>query len=90
MSFLKRMFGIGGAQAPAAEITHEGYRIVATPQKEGDQYRLHGEISREISGEMKTHTLIRADLFPASEDCVEQTFRKAKQVIKEQGMRIFS
>ena len=90
MSFLKRLFGIGGAQAPAAEITHEGYRIVATPQKEGDHYRLHGEISREISGEIKTHKLIRADLFPAADDCVEQTFRKAKQVIREQGDRIFS
>ncbi len=91
MSFLKRLFGAGGAgAAPAEEIVHEGYRIVATPQKEGDQFRLHGTISMEIDGEVKTHTLIRADLFPASDDCVTQTFVKAKQVIKEQGTRIFS
>ncbi len=90
MSFLKRLFGAKGAgAAPAAEIIHEGYRIAATPQKEGDQFRLHGTISKEIDGELKSHTLIRADLFPASEDCVAQTFVKAKQVIKEQGTAIF-
>ena len=89
MSFLKRLFG-SGAASPAASIVHEGYTIAATPQKEGDQYRLHGKISKEIDGEVKTHTLIRADLFPAPEDCVAQTFVKAKQIIKEQGTRIFS
>lgn len=89
MSFLKRLFG-GGASSPAAEFVHEGYTITATPQKEGDQFRLHGTISKVVDGEVKTHTLIRADLFPAFEDCVAQTFVKAKQVIKEQGTRIFS
>ena len=90
MSFLKRLFGAGGAgSAPAAEIVHDGYRIAATPQKEGDQFRLHGTISKEVDGEMKTHILIRADLFPAAEDCVAQTFVKAKQVIKERGAAIF-
>ena len=91
MSFLKRLFGAGGNQPKvAAEIVHEGYRIAATPQKEGDQFRLHGTITKDIDGETKTHLLIRADLFPAADDCVAQTFVKAKQIIKEQGTRIFS
>lgn len=94
MSFLSKLFGSGsgggGATGgPVAEMDHEGYKIIATPQREGDHYRLHGTISKVVDGEEKTHTLIRADLYPAPDDCVENTFRKAKQVIKEQGDRIF-
>ena len=92
MSFFKRLFGggdSGQAPKPAAETEHKGFQIAATPQAEGGQYRLHGMISKEIDGETKTHTLIRADLFPDADQCAEVTLRKAKQVIDEQGERIF-
>ena len=92
MSFLKKLFGGGEGgkpEAPAAEMEHEGYRIVATPQKEGEQFRIHGTISKEIGGETKSHTLIRADLFPSRDEAVTHTFRKAKLVISEQGDGLF-
>lgn len=93
MSFLKKLFGVGGdtggPSAPAGEAEYEGFHIAATPQKEGGQFRLHGTISKEIGGETKTHTLIRADLFPSADAASEAMIRKAKQVIDEQGDGIF-
>ena len=46
-------------------------------------------ITREIDGEIKSHRFIRADRFPSLDDATETTIRKAKQVIDEQGDRIF-
>ncbi len=98
MSFFKKLFGRSSAGAsgswaetakPAATLNHEGYLIAATPHKEGAQYRLKGTISKEIDGEVKTHTLVRADLFSSSDECAQFTLRKAQQVIYEQGDRMF-
>lgn len=99
MSFLKKLFGINssstsgagdktGSGSDAQEV-HEGFTIAAEPQKEGGQYRLAGTISKEVDGEMKTHHLIRADVFSDKDEAVQFTIRKAKQVIKEQGERMF-
>ena len=93
MSFLKKLFGGGGgsADAPAAEtVDHEGYTIAPTPMPDGGQFRVCGTISKEIDGEVKSHTLIRADLFSTADESAEATIRKAKQVIKEQGDRLFN
>ena len=99
MSFFKKLFGIkssgtsGAWEEPGsgggAEEMHEGFTIAAAPQKEGGQYRLAGTISKEIGGEVKSHQLIRADLFTSQDEAVQFTIRKAKQVIKEQGDRMF-
>ncbi|MEC9343676.1 MAG: HlyU family transcriptional regulator [Pseudomonadota bacterium] len=92
MSFLKKLFGgKSGASGPSAEpVEHEGYFILPAPVAEGGQYRVCATISKEIDGEMKEHRLIRADLLPSAEEAVETTLRKAKQIIREQGDRIFS
>ncbi|MEL6752196.1 MAG: HlyU family transcriptional regulator [Pseudomonadota bacterium] len=85
--FFSKLFG-GGEKAPPkpeAEALHEGYTITATPMSDGGQYRLHGTISK---GE-QSHTLIRADLFTDKAQCADATIAKAKQVIAEQGDRMF-
>ena len=51
---------------------------------------LNGYLRKEIDGEIKTHRLIRADLFPTEDQAVEAARSKAKQLIKEQGERMFS
>jgi hypothetical protein len=94
MSFLKKLFG-GGDEAGRepkvlAEVEHEGYLIRAMPIKDvGGQFRIAGIISKQIGDEVKEHRLIRADLFASADDAAEAMVRKAKQVIKEQGDRIF-
>ena len=91
MSFFKKLFGIGSGGCAVAEepVIHEGYRIVAAPMKEGGQYRLAGVIAKEINGEEKIHQLIRADVFSSRDEAVDFTIRKAKQVIAEQGDKLF-
>ena len=93
MSFLKKVFGGGegggGDDKPLAEADYKGCHIEVTPQKDGGQYRLCGRITKEIGGETKAHTLIRADLFQSLDDVSDATIRKAQQVIDEQGEALF-
>ncbi len=94
MSFLKKLFGGGndGDSSPkvtAEPVEHEGYSITPTPMKDGGQFRVCATISKEVDGEVKSHQLIRADVFTSADECSDATLRKAKQVIKEQGDRMF-
>lgn len=88
MSFFKKLFGGGRSSGFAAEM-HEGYIIQPMPMDEGGQFRLCAEIRREADGEVKTHRLIRADTFPSAELAAQASVIKAKQVIHEQGERLF-
>ncbi|HRP78836.1 MAG TPA: HlyU family transcriptional regulator [Aquamicrobium sp.] len=93
MSFWKRFFGGAGAAAatepPLDPVEYKGYVIRPAPFVEDGQYQTCGIISREAGGEVKEHRFIRADRFPARDDAVEVTLRKARQLIDEQGERIF-
>ena len=95
MSFLKTLFGLGGkdAEAPVAaavsEVDHKGFRIRATPFKEARQYQTCGMISKEIGGVHKEHKFIRADRFPAIETAAEIAIAKGRQIVDEQGERLF-
>ena len=92
MSFLKKLFGIGdtggASHKDAPSIEYEGYLVRSTPQNEGGQFRLCGIISKEVDGEVREHKLIRADILPSADEAHEACFRKAKQVIDEQGERL--
>ena len=91
MGFLSRLFGSGpGAEpAPAAEEIVEGVRVIATPMPEGGQFRLAATLQKEIGGEMREHRLIRADLFQTRDEAASMAVAKARQVIAEQGDRLF-
>jgi len=90
MSFLKKLFGGGSsdADAPVSE-TYEGFTITPTPQREGTHFRICARIEKEVAGEMRSHTLIRADTIGDLEGASEASVAKAKQIIDEQGDRIF-
>ena len=81
MSFLKRLFGGGGARAnrggqPAKQIEHKGFTIPATPYKNDGQYQTCGIVSKEIGGVVKEHKFIRADRFAGLDDAVEVSLSK--------------
>lgn len=85
-----KLFGRKGAEVKEAEaVTYQGFRIYPDPQKDGGQYRITARIEMDIDGETKTHTLIRADTIGGLEAATEATINKAKQVIDEQGKRLF-
>ena len=92
MSFLKKLFGGSSPKpdVPVSEEEHDGYRLTATPQKDGGQYRLCGTIAKTVNGVEMTHRLIRADLFMGAEEASQAFFRKAKLVIREQGDNLFN
>ncbi len=92
MSFWKTLFGGGSAakeEPPLDPVEHKGFTILPAPFIEGGQYQTCGVITKEIGGEVREHRFIRADRFAAKADAVDVTLRKARQLIDEQGERIF-
>ena len=53
------------------------------------QFRIAALIEAEVDGEMKTHHLVRADVIRDREEAEQASIRKAKQMIDEQGARLF-
>lgn len=85
MSLFKKLFG-GGASSPEAEPeTYNGYAITPDPIKEGPIWRLAAKIEKDG----KHHHLIRADTLDSREAAAAAAVAKAKQVIDEQGERLF-
>ena len=91
MSWLKKLFG-GGGEASAAQVEpveYKGFRIYPEPAVVDGQYRIGARIELDSGGETRVHELIRADLLRDREDAVEASLRKARQVIDEQGEKLF-
>lgn len=90
MSLLSRLFGAKKTESPSAPSQeYQGFRITPTPMKEAGGYRLSAMIEKEVDGTLQQHHLIRADTISVFDDCVEAAVAKAKQMIDEQGTRIF-
>ena len=88
---LQRALGGGGegAQRTGPTVEYKGYRITPTPYKAGDQFQTSGTIEKDTAEGVKRHEFIRADTYASWEDAVAFTTSKAKQIIDQQGDRIF-
>ena len=91
MSFWKKLFGGGAEAEPAPQPAEEynGFLIRAAPYKENGQYQMCGHITKEINGETKEHRFVRADRFASLDDAVQFTLLKARQIIDQNGERVF-
>ena len=96
MSFLKKLFGWGSsgegeqeAGAPAKSVEYNGFKIHAAPYKSEGQYQTAGMIEKQIEGVLQTHRFVRADRVSAFDEAVEFALGKGRQIIDEQGERIF-
>ncbi len=96
MSFLKSLFGFGsggtggkGAAGVAKEVEHAGFHIAAVPYAEQGQYQVAGVISKLVGGEKKEHRFVRADRFASLEEAADFALLKGRQIIDQQGERIF-
>jgi hypothetical protein len=85
MSILSRLFGAGAAPEATSE-TYEGFKITPEPARQGGKYRIGAKIEKDG----KTHHLIRADVIDGLEDANLASIGKAKQMIDEQGERLFN
>ena len=94
-SKLKAAFGLGGrgdqAEAPVAAeaVEYKGYRIVPAPYKTNGQYQTAGTIEKDFPDGPKTHRFIRAETHPSLDDAIGFATTKAKQIIDQQGDRLF-
>lgn len=89
MNLIKRLFGGGKPDAPKsspATVEYSGFTITPKPLNEAGGYRLSAIIEK---GE-QAHHLIRADTIRDLEEAQTASIAKAKQVIDEQGDRMFS
>lgn len=90
MSFLSKLFGGGGGAAePPKGEDYKGFTIFPEPIREGKTFRLCARITGDVDGEVKEHRLIRADTLESEDAAIDAARRKAKQMIDEQGARLF-
>lgn len=85
--------GSKGSAPSAPDAEPQAYQdclIHASPIREGSQYRLAGRIEKQVDGETLERSFIRADIFTSLDDALECTFRKARQIIDQNGASLFS
>jgi hypothetical protein len=93
MSFFKKLFGGGSSDSsapkPGKQAEHKGFTIEAQPYKEGGQFQLAGMISKDIDGVRKEYRFVRADRFTSEDEAADFALSKGRQIIDEQGERMF-
>jgi hypothetical protein len=98
LSKLKEIFsrlsgeGSGAPEAAAAtaEVEYKGYMIRPTPYKNNGQYQTSGIVRKETPEGVKEHKFIRADTYASLDDANAFAIMKAKQLIDQQGDRMFT
>jgi len=93
MGLFRKFFGGGAAtDAPVkaeAATEYKGYLIHPTLRRQGASWLIAGTITKAFPDGLKEHQFIRADTFTVRADGVLFCIQKAKQIIDEQGDRIF-
>lgn len=89
---LSRLSGEGaaGPEAAAAEVEYKGYLIRPASYKNNGQYQTSGTIRKETTEGAKEHKFIRADTYASLDDANAFAIMKAKQLIDQQGDRMFT
>jgi hypothetical protein len=96
VSIFKTLWGriAGGAsseppEAPGEAFEYKGYRIRATPFAAEGQFQTAGVIEKDFDTGPKEHRFIRAERHPSKDDAAAFAITKGKQIIDEQGDRLF-
>lgn len=90
MSILSRLFGgTTTSNSQPEPVDYNGFLIFPQPIREDGGYRVSARIEKEIGGELKTHTLIRADKHATEDTATDASLFKARQVIDQIGEGLF-
>jgi hypothetical protein len=88
-----RLFGQGGGgdadAGPGEAVEYQGFRIRAAPYASDGQYQTAGIIEKDAPDGVKTHRFVRAEKHASREDAASFALTKARQIIDQQGDRIF-
>jgi len=80
----------GEPDEPAAEaVEYKGFRIRPEPYSAKGGYQTAGIIEKDSEAGLKEHRFVRAETHPSKDDAVSFSVTKAKQIIDEQGDRLF-
>ena len=85
MAWFSKLFGGSAAAKPAPSETYKDFAITPQPQKDASGWRIAALIEKDG----KSYQLIRADVLNDHEAAIAASVSKAKQVIDEQGERLF-
>ncbi|WP_414473054.1 HlyU family transcriptional regulator [Microvirga sp. M2] len=96
-SFLKdlwtRLSGAGDSsdkpEVAAEAVEYKGFRIRPAPYPSKGQYQTAGIIEKDFEAGVKEHRFVRAETHPSKDDAVAFAIVKGRQIIDEQGERIF-
>lgn len=88
-----RLAGESGAAPPGAPtgpaVEYNGYRIRPAPYRSGGQFQTAGVIEKDFPDGTKEHRFIRAETHPSEDDAKEFAITKARQIIDQQGDKMF-
>lgn len=95
-SFLKELLArfmggeSGAISEPAAKaVEYKGFRIRPAPYPSRGQYQTAGVIEKDSEAGLKEHRFVRAETHASKADAEAFAIVKGKQIIDEQGERIF-
>jgi hypothetical protein len=82
--------GAGAHEPPGEAVEYKGYRIRPAPYSAKGQYQTAGVIEKDFASQVKEYQFVRAETHPSKDDASAFAIVKAKQIIDEQGDRIFT
>jgi hypothetical protein len=85
MALFSKLFGGGKTTQTTPAETYKDCTITPTPEKASNGWRIGARIEKDG----QAHDLIRADVLQSKEQAEDASLAKAKQVIDEQGDRLF-
>jgi hypothetical protein len=71
-------------------VEYQGYLIRPVPRKQGSQWLTSGVIVKQGDGEDQEHPFIRAETHGSKDQANDFAIVKGKQIIDEQGDRLFA
>ncbi len=92
-NIFKSLFGGSGSGETEAKsdpaVVYDSFQISPAPRQYNGQWQVAGRIEKTFGDDVKTHEFLRADTFGSRDDAANETVRKAKLMIDQQGDRIF-
>lgn len=92
LSLLKKLFGGpagNGGGRQGEPVTYQAYTIVPSPRPRDGQFLTAGTISKEFPDGVREQTFVRADTHTSFDAACEHAVSKGRQIIDEQGDRLF-
>ena len=85
-----RLAGSGEAgEKPGEAVEYNGFRIRPAPYASEGQYQTAGTIEKDFPSGTKEYRFVRAERHASKDEAASFTITKGRQIIDEQGDRVF-